>query len=53
MRVKATIITSDGRRVCMTGVCNRTTMECIIDGAYPDARCVSIIVVREAAPCAA
>lgn len=52
MRVNATIITAEGHRVSLTGRCDRKTMEQIIDGAYPGARRVSLIVVREQTPCA-
>lgn len=47
MLIVATVITAEGDRVRLAGICSRSAMEQIIDGTYPDARRVSIIVYRE------
>lgn len=52
IHVKATVITATGERVRLDGVCaRRSDMDTLIDRTYPDARRVSVIVVRKGQPC--
>lgn len=52
LRLRATVITSDGARVKLNAIApTRTAMDDLVAKAYPDARFVSTIVVREVATC--
>lgn len=49
LRMRATVITTKGERVTLNAIAaSRSQLESVLDGAYPDARMVSIIVVRGA-----
>lgn len=50
LRLRATVVTQDGERVNLTAIApTRSAMDDLVAKAYPDARFVSTIVVREAA----
>lgn len=51
VHVKATVITAAGERVRLDGVSGRPVMEELIDRTYPDARMVSVMVMRKVQPC--
>jgi hypothetical protein len=52
IRVRATVITSNGERTRLDGVCrSRKDMDDLVERLYPDARMVSMLVHREATPC--
>lgn len=50
LRLRATVITADGERIRLNAIAlSRSAMDDLVAKAYPDARFVSTIVVREAA----
>lgn len=50
LRVHATVITGEGERVKLAAIApSRAAMDDLVAKAYPDARFVSTIVVREVA----
>lgn len=50
LRVHATVITDEGERVKLAAIApSRAAMDDLVAQAYPDARFVSTIVVREVA----
>lgn len=52
IQVRATVITESGERTRLDGICqSRNDMDDLIERLYPDARMVSLIVLREVLPC--
>lgn len=52
MRLRTTVVTGEGERIKLNGIApSRAAMDDLVAKAYPDARFVSTIVVREVATC--